>query len=71
MASISFEYNTAILTTLGRGLVDMYKRVSRAIVSYGQRVESERYLETLDDRLLRDIGIERGDIHSLVWQGRK
>lgn len=31
----------------------------------------QRHLEGMDDRLLNDIGLERADIHSAVWRGRK
>ncbi|MGI9416129.1 MAG: DUF1127 domain-containing protein [Hyphomicrobiales bacterium] len=31
----------------------------------------ERHLTGLDDRLLNDIGLERADIHSAVWRGKK
>ncbi|MCP5084985.1 MAG: DUF1127 domain-containing protein [Alphaproteobacteria bacterium] len=30
---------------------------------------AQRQLETLDDRLLADIGIERADIQTKVWGG--
>lgn len=32
---------------------------------------AERDLLALDDRLLDDIGIERVNIHNMVWNGRK
>lgn len=31
----------------------------------------QRHLESMDDRLLNDIGLERADIHSAVWRGRR
>ncbi len=32
---------------------------------------AERDLLALDDRLLDDIGIERANIHNMVWNGRE
>ncbi len=32
--------------------------------------QAERYLHGLDDRMLKDIGIDRSEITRVVWRGR-
>ena len=46
-------------------------RIVRGLVDYAARSRAEQQLEALDERLLRDIGIARNDIHRMVWgEGR-
>jgi len=42
-------------------------RIVRGVVDYTARSRAEQQLEALDERLLRDIGISRADIHRTVW----
>jgi uncharacterized protein YjiS (DUF1127 family) len=42
-------------------------RIVRGLVDYAARSRAEQQLEALDERLLRDIGIARNDIHRMVW----
>jgi uncharacterized protein YjiS (DUF1127 family) len=44
-------------------------RIIKAVVEYAERARAEQQLASLDDRLLRDIGVSRADIHSMVWGG--
>jgi uncharacterized protein YjiS (DUF1127 family) len=37
------------------------------LVDYAARSRAERQLQALDERLLRDIGISRAEIHCMVW----
>lgn len=52
-----------------KGTFNFPTRVWNAIVSYYELKAAQRQLETLDDRLLADIGIERSDIQTKVWGG--
>lgn len=42
-------------------------RISDRVTSYVTRSRAERQLEALDDRLLADIGMNRSEIHRMVW----
>lgn len=46
--------------TMGKGL---FGRVQ----SYLAKSRAERQLAQLDDRMLADIGVSRGDINKMVW----
>lgn len=35
--------------------------------SYVERSRAERQLRQMDDRMLADIGVHRGDIEKIVW----
>ena len=52
-----------------KGTFNLPTRAWTAIVSYFEMKAAQRQLETLDDRLLADIGIERADIQTKVWGG--
>ncbi len=52
-----------------KGVFNFPTRVWNALVSHFEMKAAQRQLETLDDRLLADIGIERADIPSKVWGG--
>jgi uncharacterized protein YjiS (DUF1127 family) len=65
---------TTTLDRSGRGKASLLRRVSelagrivRGLVDYAARSRAEQQLEALDERLLRDIGISRADIHRMVW----
>lgn len=40
------------------------------LVSWRKLTLAERELNSLDDRMLEDIGVPRGEIHQRVWDGR-
>lgn len=46
---------------------DFLTRVSSRVVNYVSRSRAERQLQSLDDRLLADIGMRRSEIHRMVW----
>ncbi len=50
----------------GRGLLSQVIRTFHRIQALIERKKAIRHLNTLPDRLLRDIGVERYQIHELV-----
>jgi uncharacterized protein YjiS (DUF1127 family) len=48
--------------TLSVALVDLVAAMAKGIVAWQERRAAERELRSLDDRMLRDIGISRADI---------
>lgn len=53
--AVSTRYNT-----------DFVSRVAGRITGYFSRIQAERQLESLDDRMLHDIGVARSDIRRVV-----
>ena len=45
-------------------------RIAGGVRGYLSKAEAERQLESLDERLLNDIGLKRSDIRHMVWGGR-
>lgn len=57
-------------TSRGEGarmVPDFLGRVSTRVASYVSRSRAERQLQSLDDRLLADIGMRRSEIHRMIW----
>lgn len=54
-----------------KGSVSFFAKLVDAVVRRVQLRRTQLHLEGMDDRLLNDIGLERADIHSAVWRGRK
>ena len=52
-----------------KGVFNLPTSVWHNVVRFFQLSAAERQLNTLDDRLLADIGLERADIHNKVWNG--
>ncbi len=52
-----------------RFVPDFLNRVSSRVSTILSRSRAERQLEQLDDRLLADIGLNRSEIHKMVWGG--
>ncbi len=49
-----------------RSRIDVVRSIIQAIIRGHQRRVAIRELEALDDRTLRDIGLHRGQIHTVV-----
>ena len=67
MSSITFEYNTSVFATVVRSIAAPFAALTETVSGYVARRNAERRLEALDDRLLSDIGINRAEIHDIVW----
>ena len=71
MTAITFEYNTAVLGSV-MGLIGNFARsVARLVMAPFAYARAVNQLEALDDRMLSDIGISRGDIRHMVAHGRR
>lgn len=44
-------------------------RIAGGVRRYVSRADAERQLESLDERLLNDIGLKRSEIRHMVWGG--
>jgi len=53
-----------------RAFSEIVTRVAESVGRFFTLSRAERELEGLDDRLLADIGLRRGEIHRMVWGGR-
>jgi uncharacterized protein YjiS (DUF1127 family) len=53
-----------------RALPAIVTRIVDGVGRFFTLSRAERELEGLDDRLLADIGLRRGEIHRMVWGGR-
>jgi uncharacterized protein YjiS (DUF1127 family) len=53
-----------------KGISSVFTRASEWLVRRSQLRSAEHYLSAMDDRLLSDIGLSRGDIHDVVWGKR-
>ena len=70
MSSITFDYNTHIFGSVARVFTGSYEAAIHGVKGYMARRAAERRLAALDDRLLADIGVNRCDIHDMVWNGK-
>lgn len=68
MSTMSFE-RAAGADRPSRILPGFLTRIAGGVRTYLSRAQAERYLETLDDRLLSDMGLRRSEIHQMVWGG--
>ncbi|MEM7425094.1 MAG: DUF1127 domain-containing protein [Pseudomonadota bacterium] len=50
-----------------KGTFNFPAKVWNSVTRFFSLVHVERQLNSLDDRMLADIGIERADIRSKVW----
>ncbi len=70
MATISFDHSTAVVGSVFRVVPDCFGKATAVVRNRIARIDAERHLNTMSDRQLADIGIERADIHKVVWQAR-
>ncbi len=54
-----------------RALPETVSRLAESVGRFFTLSRAERELAELDDRLLADIGLRRGEIHRVVWGGRR
>lgn len=66
MSTLSFE-RAAGADRPFRSLPGFLTRIAGGVRTYLSRAQAERYLESLDDRLLSDMGLRRSEIHQMVW----
>lgn len=62
------------MTTITHGRVATLKQAAQfapglvgRVKYYVERSRAERQLRQMDDRMLADIGLHRGDIDSVIW----
>ena len=67
MATTSFDRDGSARST--GTLPNFLSRIAGGVRGYLSRAEAERQLESLDERLLNDIGLKRSEIHRMVWGG--
>ncbi len=73
MANVHMTANTGAMSHPAASTVSVTDRIGGIfgkIAHMRALYRAERELKGLDDRILKDIGIERADIHSKVWGGR-
>jgi len=66
MTAITFSYNTDVLSTLFRLALKGPLFVANAVYTARVRAKAERELYAMDDYMLADIGITRGEIRAKV-----
>ncbi len=49
------------------GVMDTARMALRTVIEWHRKRKAEAELQELDDRMLADIGITRGEIHEKVW----
>lgn len=67
MTAITFDYNTDVLSTLFRLVVKAPLNVAGRVYKYYVCSKAEAELRSMDNHMLADIGINRGEIHARVW----
>ena len=67
MTSITFDYNTSVLRSLFSLVSDAFTGVYHAAKNYYVKSQAERELYAMDNSMLEDLGINRGEIHARVW----
>ena len=67
MTAITFEYNTAIFGTLVALVAKFPMKVVNKLYRAYRCSKAEAELSAMDQHLLKDIGVARGDIHARVW----
>jgi len=67
MTAITFNYNTDVFSTLFRLVVKAPVNTAKALYTFYVRSQAESELAGMDDHMLADIGVSRGEIHAKVW----
>ena len=71
MTAITFDYNTAVLGSVMSLLVNFTRWVAHKVAQPFANARAINQLESLDDRMLHDIGISRGEIRHMVTTGHR
>jgi uncharacterized protein YjiS (DUF1127 family) len=69
MTTMSFD-REGNADRLRSAVPNFLSRIAGGVRGYLSKAEAERQLESLDERLLNDIGLKRSDIRHMVWGGR-
>ncbi|HFC04295.1 MAG TPA: DUF1127 domain-containing protein [Rhizobiales bacterium] len=64
---MTFDYNTDVFSTLFRLVVKAPFNAARAVYKFYVCSKAEAELAGMDDHMLADIGVSRGEIHHKVW----
>lgn len=70
MGSIASQYTTSIIGTFFRDFSGVIGNSFQTATEHFSLAKAERELRLLDDRMLSDIGITRGDITYAVRKGK-
>ena len=71
MSHVAYHSHVGESALSSKGIASVFSKLVGSLKRRVQLHRVERHLEGMDDRLLNDIGLERADIHSAVWRGRK
>lgn len=69
MTDINYTAASEALGGARAGLLDRVRTMLDTLAERRQLRAAERELNALDDRMLEDIGVPRGEIHHRVWGG--
>ncbi len=69
MGSIASQYNTSIIGTFFQDFTGVFVNSLASLREFIAISRAERELRHLDDRMLEDIGLNRGDISYAVRRG--
>ncbi|WP_342641955.1 DUF1127 domain-containing protein [Rhodoligotrophos ferricapiens] len=68
MSVTTFEKDRSVRAgNAGQAVPSFSSRILARVKRYIELSRAERELDQLDDRLLADIGLNRGDIRRMVW----
>ena len=67
MTAITFNYNTDVVGSLFSLIVKAPFKGLVALHTFYVRAKAEAELAGMDNHMLADIGISRGEIHNKVW----
>jgi len=70
MGSIASNYNTSVIGTFFSDFAGMISNSLHSAKDYLEVARAERELRLLDDRMLADIGLNRGEITYAVRRGK-
>lgn len=70
MGSIASNYTASIIGTIFNNFTSAVPHFFGGAKEYFSIIRAERELQLLDDRMLADIGINRGEISEVVRSGK-